>query len=78
MFDSKQTLTNRLADAVDLAIDFATLGEYGLEEPVGRAPRGCEGARSRGAQESFSEALFPLRHRGPRRDTTRSQLRARA
>ena len=36
MFDCKQTLTTRLADAVDLMIDFATLGEYGLE-PVGRA-----------------------------------------
>jgi len=41
MFDSKQTLMSRLADAVDLAIDFATLGEYGLE-PVGRTPRACE------------------------------------
>ncbi|HEY0390275.1 MAG TPA: hypothetical protein VGC63_01030 [Solirubrobacterales bacterium] len=31
MFDSKQTLTERLTDTVDLLIDFATLGEYGLE-----------------------------------------------
>ena len=44
MFDSKQTLTHRLADAVDLAIDFATLGEYGLE-PVGSTPQGCEADR---------------------------------
>ena len=28
MFDCKQTLTARLTDAVDLMIDFATLGEY--------------------------------------------------
>jgi hypothetical protein len=41
MFDSKQTLTNRLADAADLLIDFATLGEYGLE-PVGRTAQHCE------------------------------------
>jgi len=41
MFDCKETLTDRLTDAVDLAIDFATLGEYGLE-PVGRTPRACE------------------------------------
>jgi hypothetical protein len=41
MFDSKQTLTNRLADAADLLIDFATLGEYGLE-PVGRTAQPCE------------------------------------
>ena len=44
MFDSKQTLTDRLAGAMDLAIDFATLGEYGLE-PVGRAHRPCEADR---------------------------------
>lgn len=44
MFDSKQTLTERLADAVDLVIDFATLGEYGLE-PVGRPASGCESRR---------------------------------
>jgi hypothetical protein len=41
MFDYKQTLTARLTDAVDLMIDFATLGEYGLE-PVGRTPSSCE------------------------------------
>ncbi|HEX8753092.1 MAG TPA: hypothetical protein VF731_06705 [Solirubrobacterales bacterium] len=41
MFDSKQTLTGRLTDAVDLMIDFATLGEYGLE-PVGRTAATCE------------------------------------
>jgi hypothetical protein len=41
MFDSKQTLTERLADAVDLVIDFATLGEYGLEPP-GRPVPSCE------------------------------------
>jgi hypothetical protein len=40
MFDSKQTLTHRLSDAADLIIDFATLGEYGLE-PVGRTRQGC-------------------------------------
>jgi hypothetical protein len=45
MFDSKQTLTGRLTDTVDLIIDFATLGEYGLE-PVGRtSPRTCESRR---------------------------------
>lgn len=41
MFDSKQTLTHRLADAADLLIDFATLGEYGFE-PVGRTAQPCE------------------------------------
>lgn len=40
MFDSKTKITDRLTDAADLLIDFATLGEYGLE-PVGRTPQGC-------------------------------------
>jgi hypothetical protein len=40
MFDSNHKITDRLTDAVDLFIDFATLGEYGLE-PVGRTRRGC-------------------------------------
>ena len=43
MFDSKQTLTGRLADAIDLVIDFATLGEYGLEPPAG--PPACQSRR---------------------------------
>jgi hypothetical protein len=44
MFDSKQTLTERVADAVDLLIDFATLGEYGLE-PAGRPLPSCQSRR---------------------------------
>jgi hypothetical protein len=44
MFDTKTTLTGRLADAVDLLIDFATLGEYGLE-PVGRPASSCQSRR---------------------------------
>lgn len=40
MFDSKTKITDRLTDAADLLIDFATLGEYGLE-PVGRTRQGC-------------------------------------
>jgi len=40
MFDSKKNITTRLTDATDLLIDFATLGEYGLE-PVGRTRQGC-------------------------------------
>jgi hypothetical protein len=44
MFDSRNNLSNRLADAVDLMIDFATLGEYGLE-PVHRPNQPCEARR---------------------------------
>jgi len=41
MFDSKTNFAARLADAVDLLLDFATLGEYGLE-PVGRPAPSCQ------------------------------------
>jgi hypothetical protein len=34
MFDSKTNLAIRITDATDLLIDFATLGEYGLEPPA--------------------------------------------
>lgn len=40
MFDSRNKIADRLTDAADLLIDFATLGEYGLE-PVGRTRQGC-------------------------------------
>jgi len=46
MFDSKTKITDRLTDAADLFIDFATLGEYGLE-PVGRTRQGCVDPASR-------------------------------
>jgi hypothetical protein len=48
MFASKKTITYRVADAIDLTIDFATLGEYGLEQ-VGQRPLACE-ARHRGGR----------------------------
>ena len=44
MFDYKQTLIHRVADATDLMIDFATLGEYGLE-PAARPASACESRR---------------------------------
>ncbi len=44
MFDSTTKIAGRLTDAVDLLIDFATLGEYGLE-PVGRTAEPCESRR---------------------------------
>lgn len=51
MFDLKTTLAGRLTDAVDLLIDFATLGEYGLE-PVDRPAPACEGRRRPAATRS--------------------------
>lgn len=44
MFDTTKTpRTHQVADAIDLAIDFATLGEYGLEPTARPATRSCEG-----------------------------------
>lgn len=44
MFDTKTNISERLAGAVDLLIDFATLGEYGLE-PASRPAPACESRR---------------------------------
>lgn len=43
----KRNLSRRLADAVDLMIDFATLGEYGLEPAATPAPVECRNGRRR-------------------------------
>ena len=51
MFDTKKSLSTQVADAADLMIDFATLGEYGLE-PVVPPARPCEGRRRSGAPRS--------------------------
>jgi hypothetical protein len=44
MFATKKNFSGQLANAVDLTIDFATLGEYGLE-PVNPPVQPCEGRR---------------------------------
>lgn len=51
MFDTRKTFSDQAADAVDLVIDFATLGEYGLE-PVERAVQPCEARRRIGNRRS--------------------------
>jgi hypothetical protein len=53
MFDPKTKMSGRLTDAVDLLIDFATLGEYGLE-PVGRTSPSCETRRRAGSTTAHS------------------------
>jgi len=75
MFSSKTKLTGRLTDAVDLMIDFATLGEYGLE-PAGRPRQGCAGpsapARTRAAHRSSQCTLLEeAGFRGPRQRLSR-------
>jgi hypothetical protein len=42
MFASKKTIPARAADVLDLMIEFATLGEYGLEYPENADPIGGE------------------------------------
>lgn len=51
MFDSRKTISHQVANAIDLTIDFATLGEYGLEE-VERRPLPCEARRRAGRPRS--------------------------
>jgi hypothetical protein len=63
MFDTRKTFSNRIANAVDLAIDFATLGEYGLE-PVGRTAEPCESRHRRQTKN----------HRSPAREFVRTGL----
>jgi len=60
---NQNKIINRIADRVDLAIDFLTLGQYGLvlvdETSVDGA--GCEGG---GRDCARREALAPARLRG--------------
>jgi hypothetical protein len=56
---TQQSLSSRAADAADLMIDFATLGEYGLE-PVDSPAKPCEGRRrsaNRRSTGSWSSAI---------------------
>ena len=60
MFDTKKSLSTHVVDAADLMIDFATLGEYGLEpfDPPVQQP--CEGRRrsaNRRSTGSWSSAI---------------------
>lgn len=58
-FSPKQSLSTQMADAADLVIDFATLGEYGLE-PVNLPAKSCEGRRrsaNRRSTGSWSSAI---------------------
>jgi len=59
---AQQTALDRIADRLDLAIDFLTLGQYGLERRQTPAPAaGCEGGGHHGG---CREALPPALSRG--------------
>ena len=63
MFDSKTSLSDRFADSLDLAIDFATLGEYGLE-PTGANPRTAHPCK--GDRRTVRPQTPKRRERGPK------------
>ncbi len=52
MFERKNRILERLADAPDLVIDFATLGEYGLEPVEEPWADDCRGRRQRAGDRS--------------------------
>jgi len=52
MFDTRKTFSDKAADATDLVIDFATLGEYGLEPVNTPIARPCESRRRPGTPRS--------------------------
>ena len=66
--ENRRRATTRAADAIDLVIEFATLGEYGLEypEPVRSAGR-TETPQPRLDQSSHRHGTGPQRHRHGRR-----------
>jgi len=67
MFDANKKLTRRLADAADLMMDFATLGEYGLEPVDSPDPAQCTGGRRRRASGRLSGHSAPAALAGARR-----------
>ena len=52
MFESQDRFAGRLAGAVDLVVDFATLGEYGLEAVSANGR--CEQDGCRAGWEAFA------------------------
>lgn len=64
MFVSIKAVTAKAADAIDLAIEFSTLGEYGLEYPkIGRTANssalGCRPGRTRAKPATRTRADRP-------------------
>lgn len=51
----REALTDRAAGAIDLMIDFATLGEYGFE-PVASGAGACEGSGGDAGWEALGRA----------------------
>jgi hypothetical protein len=60
MQEQGRQVARRLADAADLLIDFATLGEYGLEMPGEPMRAGCEARQRRTAPMPAKCTLWAL------------------
>jgi hypothetical protein len=72
MFERRNDIAGRVAGAIDLLVDFATLGEYGLE------PLPADGRCELDGQRAGWEALATSR-RGSCDETARARaMRARA
>jgi hypothetical protein len=72
MNESSNAFAQRLLGAVDLAIDFATLGEYGLEPSPADGP-----VRERRGRRTAWEALTAARRGGCPRTTAGRRERPR-
>ena len=74
MFESKTQIRTRLMDTLDLVVDFATLGEYGLE-PIERAEAACAGERCEldGRRAAWEAIAAP--RRGSQCEPQRTSLR---
>jgi hypothetical protein len=68
MFERREDIAGRVAGAVDLLVDFATLGEYGLE------PLPADGRCELDGRRAGWEALATLR-RGSRHEPARARTR---
>jgi len=75
MFESKIKIRNRLVDTLDLVVDFATLGEYGLE-PLETAEEACAGGRceQEGRKAGWEAATTPRRGSCGSQSATRSAV----
>jgi len=65
MFDSKTKIRNRLIGTIDLVVDLATLGEYGLE-PLESAEKECAGGRCEQEGRMAGWEAFATPRRGSR------------
>jgi hypothetical protein len=76
MFDRRNALGHRLLNAADLAIDFATLGEYGLEPITADGPRDRPGRAASSRRATGWEAFASARRGACERRHSRRRLPA--